>query len=424
MSLKPLTLKEIKSLVRDRTFLASLIITPLILLSMGAVESHMVNKAVKEESLAIVKMKIAIAVEDKGDVAEKLALALKDKSNNIQLFEVKKVDPLRLFKEGFSAVLVIPEGFSENITSGKQGVIDVYLKGQGAGISMTARTQGLDSAVRIALGKALSETLGIPETLFLSPLRIRSFVFIPSLGVLNSREASSLMWLPLSIGMILLVLAIVVAQLSALSMSFEREEKTLELLLSLPISRSSIIFSKISGAFLVSLIEVVVFSASIIGYLKLIASSGGVEIGPALKILESPKTLTLLSGSMVVVLFFISALAMLLGMFGKDPRTSQSISTSVVAPLALIGYFITLGGIPGGSAGFVVASLPITPVVISILAPLQGKTFLALYSIGVNTVYMIISIYALAKVASGERLLIGFRVERRSGLSVLKKLRG
>jgi len=54
VTLKVLTLKEVKSLLRDRTFLASLIITPLILISLGVVESHVMHKAVKEEATAIV----------------------------------------------------------------------------------------------------------------------------------------------------------------------------------------------------------------------------------------------------------------------------------------------------------------------------------------------------------------------------------
>ncbi len=412
MSLSALTLKEIKSLVRDKAFIASLIITPIILLSLGGVESHTVHKAVKEEISAIARTKTLIILEDRGNLAIDFANALMGMGSNINTINITKANPILYLKQGYGIVIVVPKGFSKNVSMGSPGSVRIYMKSKGISFSYSARSAGLSEALRIALGKALSKTLGVPMNLFLSPIRTESYVLLPSLGLVGAQEAQSLFWLPLTIGMIFFILVMVVAQLSALSMSFEREEKTLELLFSLPISRGQIVLSKISGAFVVSLIEAAVFVSSMLAYLRLIGGVGGISSGPAFRLLEKPETMILLSLSLIVVLLFVSSLAMLLGSFGKDPRTSQSISSSVILPLALIAYFVSFSGLPGGIAGYAIASLPVSTVVVSILAPLQGNSALAIYSLIINVVYMMISIYILIRAASGERLLIGFRATR------------
>jgi len=411
MSFSALTLKEIKSLMRDKAFLASLIITPIILLSLGGVESHAVHKAIKEEVGIITRTKTLVILEDKGNISVGFANALASMGNNINVISSKenKANPLLYLKEGYGLVIIIPKGFSKNISAGIPGNVKIYMRTKGISFSLSARSMGLSEALKVALVRALSKSLGVPMNLFLSPLRTESYVLIPSVGLLKSQEAQSLLWFPLTIGMIFLILVMIVAQLSALSMSFEREEKTLELLFSLPMPRSQIVLSKISGAFIVSLVEAVVFIFSMMAYLKMIGGAGGINSGPALKLIERPETLALLSTSLIVVLLFVSSLAMLLGSFGKDPRTSQTISSSVILPLALIAYFISFAGIPGGAAGYAIASLPVSTLVVSILAPLQGNSFLAMYSLIVNIIYMITAIYALIRFASGERLLIGFR---------------
>ncbi len=415
MSLSALTLKEIKSLMRDKAFLASLIITPIILLSLGGVESHTVHKAIKEEVGIITRTKTLVILEDRGNISISFANALASMGSRINVISSNgsKANPLLYLKEGYGLVIVIPKGFSKNVSEGVPGNVKIYMRAKGISFSLSARSMGLSEVLRVALGRALSENLGIPMNLFLSPIRTESYVLMPSVGLLSSQEAQSLLWLPLTIGMIFLILVMVVAQLSALSMSFEREEKTLELLFSLPMSRSQIVLSKISGAFIVSLVEAAVFVSSMIAYLKMIGEAGGISSGPAFRLLERPETLTLLSISLIVVLLFVSSLAMLLGSFGKDPRTSQSISSSVILPLALIAYFISFAGLPGGAAGYAIALLPVSTLVVSVLAPLQGNSLLAVYSLIVNVVYMIIAIYVLIKFASGERLLIGFRTSSR-----------
>jgi len=133
--------------------------------------------------------------------------------------EATSANPTELLNGGYDTVLVIPQGFSENLSKGRPGRVDLYVKVKGLSLTFSARTEGISSALRVALGKALSEVLGIPQTLFLSPLSVNSYVLVPSIGLLPPQEASSLLWLPLSVGMILLILAMVVAQISALSMS-------------------------------------------------------------------------------------------------------------------------------------------------------------------------------------------------------------
>jgi ABC-2 type transport system permease protein len=418
LSLGPLTFKEIKSLLRDRAFVASLIIAPIILLSLGAAESHAINKTIQEERIAFLKTKILIVTEDKGNLTNEFVKVLSSLGRNVTVTKTSNASPIDYLNKGYTIVLLIPKGFSKNITAGKPGSVELYTKVKRVSVSVSARTSGISSILEIAFKQALAKAFGIPQSILLSPINVKSHVFVPSIGILSPQELNSLTWIPLTIGMIFLILIIVVAQLSALSMSFEREERTLELLLSLPIPRTSIILSKIVGAFVVSIIEVIVFAASMIGYIRLITGAGGLTTGPIMKVLSSPFTLTLLSLSMIVSLLFVSSIAMLLGLFGKDPRSSQGIATSVITPLALIGYFVTLSGVPTGTLGYAIGSIPTAHVVISVLAPLQGSLKLAIYSLLINTVYTVISIYVLIRVASSERLLIGFKFPLR------KRLRG
>jgi ABC-2 type transport system permease protein len=334
--------KEVKELVRDPTLLLGMIIVPLILFPlMGFAMQTSIQTA--EESMR--NISIAVIDLDKGSVAENLTTFLA--ALNVRIIEfddsnlTKAVNYVQ--QSNLTGLIVIPSGFSINITAGLSAELDVYTVFRGGGIAESTSSSAISALLgmfeeRVVFQK-IGENFQDPETV-LDPIEMseKSIINGKSVdvnpGVLFGLMMAQSIGMPIGI-MMLLVFAM---QLAATSVASEKEEKTLETMLTLPVNRFTILAGKLTGSIVVAVMGAIAY---IIGFTYYTSSFMGfipAETGLDLAAIGLAPTLisyVLLGISLFMALISALALAVSISIFAEDVKGAQAL----VGPLSILLIF-------------------------------------------------------------------------------------
>ena len=248
-------------------------------------------------------------------------------------------------KDGI-ALIVITQNFSKNILNDTRGGLEVYWIMRGAGIFDTISSEvveGLIYSVNRELSKILIEdNTTVNASIALWPTsRIDTTYFKDreiglSPGTITGMLSSQSMLIPIVIMMIIIMAGSMVIS----SMAMEKENKTLETLLTLPVKRTSIVTGKIAASAFIGLIFAVVYMFGMSQYLQ------GFQFSEALNLADFDLALTssdfiLIGISLFITLIAALALCMLLGTMAKNYKSAQTL-TFPVAMLAMIPMFVTM----------------------------------------------------------------------------------
>ena len=124
------------------------------------------------------------------------------------------------------------------------------------------------------------------------------------------------------------------------SMALEKENKTLETLLTLPVKRVSIVAGKIIASAIIGLILAVIYIIGFSYYMTSFQISGPINV-VSLGLVLDPTDLLLLGLSVFVTLIAALSFCMLLGTMAKNFKSAQTL-TFPVTILALIPMFMTM----------------------------------------------------------------------------------
>jgi len=150
----------------------------------------------------------------------------------------------------------------------------------------------------------------------------------------------------LFIPVILMMIIIYSSQMVISAIAMEKQNKTLETLLTVPISRTSIVTAKMLASGLVGLISAAIY---MLGYRSFIGGiSGGAAVGAGVRQIVDKLGLSLsgngllvLGASLFLAILCALALATILGVLAEDFRSAQSLIMPVVL-MVMIPYFISL----------------------------------------------------------------------------------
>lgn len=255
--------------------------------------------------------------------------------------------------EDLDSIIVIPEGFSEDILNGKKADLDVYSKLKGT--AMFSNLSGNISSEYANIFKtAISELLmseKMSETevmLAQDPLIISETTIVAdksakiSIDELVGYISTQTTFIPI----IIFLLVILASQMIISAISTEKIDKTLETLLSAPVSRGAILAAKMLGAAIIGLIYAVVFMFAFNSFMDNmtgdILSSGGLSSAVAKLGLELGTADFLLIGIQLFLTIMIAlSISLILGALAKDAKSAQSI----IAPISIsmmIPYFISM----------------------------------------------------------------------------------
>jgi ABC-2 type transport system permease protein len=257
--------------------------------------------------------------------------------------------------------VIIPKGFEQGLKNGQPQKIQVYtvlnnfsLSGSKAGAQAAAAVQAINDTISTSLLK--QQVAGVDAAFLKNPVKSEDYVRVGqrqaqiSPAVIAGFISQQTTFIPI----VLFLVIIFASQMITASMASEKENKTLETLLSAPVSRQSIIAAKLVGAGLVALITATVYLISMRYYINgitgtaLQASALQVSANDAIK--SAAAQLGLVMGTLDYVMLGLSlffgilaalSVSIILGSFAEDAKSAQG----VIAPLMiliLIPYFLTM----------------------------------------------------------------------------------
>jgi len=334
--------KEIKELLTPATFVP-IILVALIFATMGSSISGIQEQAKAAPVIGVIN-------EDNQSLSLIAATVLHNHAKvvfNSTSIADKQAGLDYLKEKNGVALIVIPHNFSEQIMNNKPGSLEIYWIMKGAGLMDSVSSSVVEYLIA-TINTNISQTLiegntTINATVVLSPtqriettyFKNREFTGL-SPNAISGMLSSQSMLIPIVMMMIIIMAGSIVIT----SMSLEKENKTLETLLTLPVKRTSIVTGKIVAAAVIGLMLAVIYMFGMQFYFSGLGMSGGVNLAAYGLVLTTGDFLWI-GVSLFVTLVAALALCMLLGTFAKNYKSAQTL-TFPITMLALIPMFLTM----------------------------------------------------------------------------------
>lgn len=328
-------------------------------------------------------------------------------------------------KENGVALLAIPAGFSQNIYANNPGEIEIYwiMKGAGMMDSISSGTmEGLIQAVNQEISKTLIQQGSSSDpALVLNPTTRVDTTFFKGKeikGLSPSTLSNMLMSQSIVIPIVVMMLIIMAGASVISSMGLEKENKTLETLLTLPVRRSQIVIGKMVGSALVGMIMAAIYMIGFSRYMTSfqVADINLADFGLALGVQDY----LLVGISLFVALLAGLSLCIVLGTFAKNYRSAQALVFPITA-LALISTFIVMfkdfDTIPA-VLKILVFAIPFSHPMMAIRALMLDNYPLVIGGIAYAAVFTVVMVAVAVRIFNSDRLLTG-SVRKRAGLGRL-----
>ena len=414
--LSNVVVKEVKELARDPKILLGMIIVPLIMFPlMGFAVQTSIKTAV--EGMGSISM--AVMDLDRGPVSENLTNFLT--TLNVTIVEVNDLNFTEAVnyvqQSDLTGLLVIPSGFSSNITGGVKAELDVYTAFRGKGIAESTSSSTIRALLKtfeedLIVQKVREEIPKEDPKIVLDPISMteRSIfkgksVDIPP-GALFGLMMSQSMGMPMGM-MMLLIFAM---QLAATSVASEKEEKTLETLLTLPINRFTILVGKLTGSIVVAVVGAVAYVVGFSYYMGSFMGSIPAEIGvdlAAIGLAPTSISYLLLGASLFVSLLSALALAVSISVFAEDVRGAQALvgplSMLLVFPMIFM-MFTDIYALPFPLM-IVLLAIPFTHPMLASKVAFTGDYLTAVIGIVYVSIFTIAVLYIAARLFGTEKIL-------------------
>ncbi|MCD6525332.1 MAG: ABC transporter permease [Thermococcus sp.] len=403
--------KEIMNLMRDKKLLFGLIIVPLIIYpALGKMMQFGLESATKETHVAIVNF-------DEGKYGELLIKALNTSPNvSVTVISAPSVEEAlsNALQEGQNVVVVIPQNFSESIESDRIATVEIYgvFKGLSSGMRESVsegRINAIISVLSEEIARLKVNKLGAsnPEAV-LHPIRAESKSYFMGRVVDVSPTVVSqvLSSQSLSLPLIVFLMVTITAQMSAGAVAAEKENKTLETLLTLPVKRTTIVASKISGTAVMGLVAALAYMIGLRSYLGTFQTDTGISLED-LGLGITPVGMLLFALIVFLTIIFALSLAMLLAVYAEDVQSANTVVSSVILPLAFPAFllmFIDLTQLPP-VARYILLAIPFTHPIVGYRYAVTGEYSPMLFSIAYLGAIALVTLYLTARIFSSEKVL-------------------
>jgi len=402
--------KEVKELIRDPKILIGMIIIPMLLFPFMGLALRVATQTAVESTKA---MSIGVIDQDRGVYAQTL----------FELFSVSNLTVVRLDatdiqqiaknvqESNMTAVVVIPEGFSQNITDNIQAKLNVYGVFRGAGMAETTSPSTVVSLVnaysrQLALQKAGNNTAILDPVSPSQESIVKGKVVSVSPSVLSTLVLSQYIGVPIGIT----VLIVFAMQIAATSVASEKEDKTLETMLTMPVGRFTILLGKLSGSTIAAAVGALAMVIGLNYYMSSITFAVPAEAGVDLNSIGLAPTLTaylVLAASLFVTLLSALALAIAVSSFAEDVRSAQAIVGYfyfiIFIPMMFLMYTdISLMPLP---IRLVLLAIPYTHPMLAARAGFTGDYTTAVLGIAYVTAFTLTILYIAARVFTTEKIL-------------------
>jgi ABC-2 type transport system permease protein len=402
-----LIMKEVKELLTPAT-LIPIIILAVVFGSLGSAISG---------STSVLSEKPTLGIINQGDgplshlVNDELA-----KQSKIVYNQSDIIAGISAVKEnGGVCLIVINSTFDSNIASNRSGSISVYWIMRGAGIADSLKTAPVELILAQTSQKLsrhlIDQSLSSNSSVILQPFtRSESTDFKGKLmlGINPGTIASVISNQGIIMPLIVMMVIIYGGSMVISSMGNEKENKTLETLLTLPVSRNSIVMGKLVGATIVGLIMAVIYMIGMGYYMTSFTLSAPVDLAKYGLSLDLPKYL-LVGVSLFLALMCALALCLILGIFTKNYKAAQSM-TLPITMLALIPMFVLMftdfDSLPTIGQALIFA-IPFSQPTIAARALMFDDYTIVIAGIVYNAIFGLVTMFIAVKLFKMDILLTG-----------------
>ncbi|UCH57369.1 MAG: ABC transporter permease [Candidatus Bathyarchaeota archaeon] len=418
-SLTALIIKEVKELIRDPKILIGVILMPLIIFPiMGSAIS------ISQESVqrALISASFAIYNEDQGLVTDAFLEYLYANNTVVPLQAASLEEAIAAFQETNATTLLhIREGYSDNITRGLKGELKIYANLKSLSIAEAGTTDTLGGLVNIysyvlSITKinTLLEQVGeaVDARNVRNPLTVdyASIIKGTVLEVAPSSIFSIIMSQSILLPVMMMVMLMFAIQMAATSIALEKEQKTLETLMTLPVGRMTILSGKLAGSIVVGvggaisyMIGFSYYMTSAFSFAPEMTSMTTGDVGLGLE----PIGMLLLGVNIFITLVSGLALAISLATFTDDVRSAQSLTGFLILPVilpAIILMFSDISMLPP-TVQWILLAIPYTHSILASKAAFLGNYQLVIRSIAYIAGFTVAVLYIAARIFSTERII-------------------
>jgi len=341
--------KEIKELVTVQ-LVVSLAATILLFNFIGQISRKEVQKAIGVQTISALDL-------DGSASSQAILTGLESARFKIERIEGKsKEQAIDIARGGESKLLlVIPPGFGDSLKDLKPSQIETYSYMRSFSL-IGARGQVVVRGVISALNNVLSDKF-LKERLpdldpgsLKNPIKSKDFVIVhdrmaeASAPEVAGMVSSQAMLIPI----VLMMIVMYSSQMVISAVAMEKQNKTLETLLTVPIRRTSIITAKMFAAGLVGLISAVIYMFGFKGFMGGIggddlqaATSQAGAVMRQLGLYFDTTGYLILGAALFLAILVALALAMILGVLAEDFRSAQNMIMPLMF-MVLIPYFLSL----------------------------------------------------------------------------------
>jgi ABC-2 type transport system permease protein len=408
-----LLVKEIRELV-TKQLIFSLVFTMALFYFIGNITKAEVKKVTG-------KQKISVFDLDKSAMSQALLGGLQ--MVNFEIDNVaagSKEAAVEAVRRGTSSVLVvIPAGFGESLSKFEPKEIETYafLRTLSLiGIRKSEILRGVISAMNGYLSDNFlkAKIPDIDPKALKTPIKSRDFIIIKNRQAEGSAAAiagfvsSQSVFIPV----ILMMIIIYSSQMVISAIAMEKQNKTLETLLTVPISRTSIVTAKMLSSGIVGLISAFFYMVGyryfFAGFTSDLGSSPAIKgVADKLGLSMSGNGLLVLGVSLFLAILCALALATILGVLAEDFRSAQSLIMPVIL-LVMIPYFLTLFsdiqslGLP---AKILLLAIPFSHSFLAVQNMFLGNTSAVLFGMLYMLLFFGVLVVLAGKIFSSDKVL-------------------
>ena len=340
--------KELKEMLSVTT-IATMFLMVFVLIFAGKAMSKAVDEVKKDaNSINICDQDNTPFTKNMLDVMSKM------EDVNVNKVDIQSDDFTKELKDSdYKNVVIIPKGFTEQVEKREVATVKFAQK-----MTSIATFSNISTGSQIALQtlqKGIKTTIYSKENLdentikqLDDPIKLEEYTVISDKQdqVASSTVSSIMQSQSMLIPIIMFLLIMYSSQMIMGAISTEKLDKTLETLLSSPVSRLSVISAKMLSAAIVAALQAAVY---MLGMNKMMEGiTGGMandknyeEILKNLGLTMSVGDYILVGAQMFMTILIVLSISIILGALAKDAKSAQTLQLPIML-LAMVPYFVTM----------------------------------------------------------------------------------
>lgn len=410
--------KEIKELV-SKQLIVSIAAMLFIFHVIGKLTGEQAAKATSANS------RLVVVDLDRSDLSARLALDLEKTGYMVALAELPGPEEALASPDyaGESLFLVLPAGMQKAVDSGVKPEVAFYarLRQTVSGVTAALSASRINR-IKQRVGDAISDyairrSAPAADAAFLkSPAEMAEFVSMDgvtariSVAQVTAFAQSQTYFFPIAVFFIV----VISAQMVMTAVASEKENKTLETLLSSPVDRRLLVLSKLSASACIAAIFSGAYMLGMRSFMSGITGALGGEAAVSahgalakLGMLITPQGYLLIGVSVLFCILCALAIAFILGALSEDVKSIQGMMTPLMMMLMLSYLLPMFVDLSSASAGLklLLYAIPFTHAFIAPQNVMSGAAAAVLWGIAYQAAVCALFVTLAGRLFSGESLL-------------------